>query len=65
MKGYISFIIWIISTVLMISLFTTLLTMSSTLMNIIGFIIAALWAYISYTTQAFTNLKKQNNEKSN
>ena len=65
MKDYISFIIWIISTVLIISLFTTLLTMSSTLMNIVGFIIPTVWGYISYTTQAFTNLKKQNNEKSN
>ena len=65
MKQYFSIILWLISTILIISLFTTLLTMSSTFANIIGFFIAAIWAYISYTTQAFTNLKKQNNEKSN
>ena len=65
MKKYLCALIWTIGTILIISLFTTLLTMSSTLMNIVGFIIAAVWAYISYTTQAFTNLKKQNNEKSN
>ena len=65
MKKYLCALIWTIGTILIISLFTTLLTMSSTLMNIVGFIIAAVWVYISYTTQAFTNLKKQNNEKSN
>lgn len=63
MNKYIKFIIWIIATLIVISLTTSALTVASTFFNICGFLLGALYIKISYDTKCFTNIKFKKNEE--
>ena len=57
MKTYIALILWIILTLLLITLFTELLSAISTFRNIIGLVVGVFWIIVSYETNCFTNIK--------
>lgn len=65
-KRLILFTLWAISFVLIITMICKMLTMPSTLCNIVGILLIPTYYIISEKTECFTNIKiKRKNEKSN
>jgi hypothetical protein len=59
------FSIWILATIIAISLFCSAMTIASTILNIGGFIFGVCWVYITMRTNCFTKITFKKNEKSN
>ena len=57
MGRFIKQLIWVICTILIIELGFALVSMADTLANIFGVIIIALYTFVSFKTEAFTNIK--------
>lgn len=64
-KKVILFTLWAISFILMITLVCRMLTISSTLCNIVGILIIPTYYIVSEKTECFTNIKFKKNEKTN
>lgn len=58
---FLSFVIWIIITMIIMSFIGTLLTAASTFLNLIGVVLLLSWCYISAETKMFLNLYEKDN----
>lgn len=58
---FLSFVIWVIITMIITSFIGTLLTAASTFLNLIGVVLLLSWCYISAETKMFLNLYEKNN----
>lgn len=65
MKNYCLLIIWLLLTFGITDISFTFINTSDTMLNILGFIIAAIWVGVSFITNCLTNLKFKKNEKAN
>lgn len=64
-KKIMLFTLWAISFILIITLICKMLTMPSTLCNIVGILLIPTYYIISEKTECFTNIKFKKNEKTN
>lgn len=63
MKKIRMFLVWIMITIIVTTIVCELLTMSFTLLNLLGVIISIEYLIISIKTKCLTNLKFKKNEK--
>ena len=61
MNNIIKIIWWLVITSLLFSLFCSMLTAASTILNILSIVLLTFWIYISHKTKCFTKFNK--NEK--
>lgn len=54
MKRFVQISMWVLSTILVVSLICTCLNEPNTLMAIVGFILAIAWITVSIKTKCFT-----------
>lgn len=58
------FLIWILATIIAISIFCSAMTAASTILNVGGFIFGTCWVFITMRTNCFTKITFKKNEKS-
>lgn len=61
MKKYLKilgFVIWVILTIIVVDALFSMMTLPSTIANILGIIGLVLYGFISYASKCFTNWKK-------
>lgn len=56
-KKFILLLCWVLCLIGVLELAFAALTMSDTLFNVLGFILLTVFAYVSYQTNCFTNIK--------
>ena len=65
LKEMVLFALWFFVVVIAMTFICELLTMASTIGNLIGIILIPIVIYVSLATNFFTNIKFKRNEKSN
>lgn len=65
MENFIKVSIWLIAVMFLADWSFELITLNSTIANIVGYAIGIATVYVSFKTQCFTNIKLKRNEKNN
>lgn len=65
MDNFIKISIWFVCFIFLVDLSCELITMASTMTNLIGIAMAIATIYFSVKTKCFTNIKVKRNEKNN